>query len=259
LQFYDPAADVGLFAGIGRMGSRISSGRLLLFLGGQRIALFTGEDVRGADVAPLTFGSDEHGMQLRFSGPMLRLPDARVYLDLEAALAQSDLVEADVELRFTPSQSNEMQFGGVEGFVDIGGARRRINTGGFVNGSGLRASGASRQTMLAADFGGGDGVLSRITEDATRSLTLHFSGDGVRALDDVRVIVSPDGDQYTPRRFELTCAAQASVRAEPLSHMAILRPVGQGRYLRVTFGVARFNWGARQGWGLYEHAVPVSP
>jgi hypothetical protein len=257
LQFYDPAADVGLLAGVGRMGPRISGGRLLLFLGGQRIALFTGEDVRGGDVAPLVFGSDDDGMQLRFSGPMLRLPDARVYLDLEAALAQSELVEADVDLRFTPSQSNEMQFGGIEGFVEIGGARRRINTGGFANAGGLRASGASRQTMLAADFGGGDGILSRITGDATRSLTLHFTADAVRTLDDVQVIVSPDGDQYTPQWFELTCATQASIRAAPQSHMAILRPVGQGRYLRVTFGVARFEWGTQQGWGLYEHAVPV--
>ena len=32
----------------------------------------------------------------------------------------------------------------------------------------------------------------------------------------------------------------AELRAEPRSHMAVLRPTRQGSYLRVTFGVARF-------------------
>src|ERR1700687_3141513 len=44
LQFYDAAADVGMFAGVGRVGPHSVGGRVLLFLGGQHIALFTGED-----------------------------------------------------------------------------------------------------------------------------------------------------------------------------------------------------------------------
>jgi hypothetical protein len=39
--------------------------------------------------------------------------------------------------------------------------------------------------------------------------------------------------------------------------MGILRPAGTGGYLRVTFGVARFQWGTEKGYGLYEHARPV--
>ena len=39
---------------------------------------------------------------------------------------------------------------------------------------------------------------------------------------------------------------------------AVFQQAGQGSYLRVSFGVARFEWGAARGCGLYEYAAPVS-
>jgi hypothetical protein len=47
------------------------------------------------------------------------------------------------------------------------------------------------------------------------------------------------------------------LRGDPLSRMAILRPAGDAGYLRVTFGIARYDWDGETGYGLYEHARPV--
>jgi len=259
LQFYDPVADIGMFAGVGSLGTQVTAGRLLLFLGGQRIGLFTGEGAGSGPVAPLRFQAASGGAQLHFRGPLLRLEDADVYLDLEAALAASRLVEADVELTFAPAPGDgtAMRFGRVDGNLCIDGRRHRIATGAFANAGGLRASGARRQTMLAADFGDGRGLLVRSSDDPTRSLAWGFAPDGMRALDPAPVAVSLDGDRFTPQRFDRAGAGEPALCAHPRSRMPILRPTGHGGYARVTFGVARFEWGAHTGWGLYEHAVPV--
>jgi hypothetical protein len=263
LQFYDPVADVGLFAGVARAGARSTSGRLLLLLGGQRVALFTGEDasLQGTRVAPLEFAADDAGLRLCFRGPMLLLDDGTRYLDLEAALGASQLTEAHVELEFTPIQqrlSDPMpQFGCVTGQIRIGDRTRPVRSEGFSNAGGLRAAGLRRQTMIAASFGAGRGVLARADEARRTPLALRFGDGGITALDGARITVSADGDLYTPEALRLACPGQLLLDGRPLSRMAILRPAGAQGYLRVTFGVAAYRWGDLTGHGLYEYARPV--
>lgn len=261
LQFYDAAVDVGMFAAVGPLGPRSTGGRLLLFLGGQRVALFTGEDVgvQRTAVAPLEFAAADGGTSLRFAGSMLQLEDAAAYVDLEAALAASRVVRAEVELAFRPLRRGGhggAEFGTVEGHVCTAGRRVRIGAGAFANAGALRAAGLTQQTMVAATFGRDRAVLSRA--DNGRTVAMHFTaqGAGEMAEPQLSVIARPDG--YTPERLWLTCNGSGEVRAEPLSRMAILRPAGHS-YLRVTFGVARFHWRCAEGAGLYEHACPVAP
>ena len=264
LQFYDPASDVGLSAGIGHAGPRITTGRLLLFLGGQRVALFTGEEVHavGNCVGPLRIIRRADGMRLEFAGPILVLDDAAVYLDLEAALAQSRLVEAEVHIEFRPTSAEPASvaahFGVVRGWVRVDGERRAVETGAFANAAAFRASGARQQTMLAAAFGSQHGVLSRVVEGVSECTGVHFTQSTPEALHAVRVAVATDGDVYTPTGFELLCDGMPPLRGDPLSRMAILRPAGDAGYLRVTFGIARYDWGGETGYGLYEHARPVA-
>jgi len=263
LQFYDPASDIGLSAGIGHAGPRITSGRLLLFLGGQRVALFTGEEVHavGNCVGPFRIIEMADGMRLEFAGPMLILDDGAAYLDLEAALAQSRLVEAEVHIEFAPTSveptSVGAHFGVVRGFVCVNDERREVNTGAFANAAAFRAAGARQQTMLAVAFGRQHAVLSRLVEGASDCLGLHFAPPTLEAFHAVRVAVATDGDVYTPTRFELQCDGMPPLRGAPLSRMAILRPTGDAGYLRVTFGIARYEWGSETGYGLYEYARPV--
>jgi hypothetical protein len=260
LQCYDPAADVGISAGVGRMGPHGTAGRLLLYLGGQRVALFTGEEPHPhADrVGPLSMTVSGDAGRLHFAGPILALDDARHYLDLEAALAASRLISAEVDLAFSPAATHPgaaAQFGTVRGSLRAGNRTVTIATCGFVHSGAFRASGPGRQTMLAAAFGTAEGVLWRAADGGNTGT--HFRDGRADPLAAVRVAVSTDGDAYTPSQFELACNDRRPIVGTPLSRMGILRPLGGGRYLRVTFGTARFTWAEANGYGLYEYARPV--
>jgi hypothetical protein len=200
-------------------------------------------------------------MLLHFSGPMLRLEDAAVYLDLEAALEASQLVSAEVQLRLEAASppTGGPQFGIVRGTVCVDGCMQEVHTIGFGNAGGFRASGAHAQTMVAPAFGVEQAIISRAVE-GHGGVGFHFTDGEVRPLNLPSVGVTTDGDVYTPSAFELGWGgALENVRGWPVSRMGILRPAGGGAYVRVTFGVARFTWGGLEGWGLYEHAVPLRP
>ena len=263
LQFYDAIAGIGAFAGVGRMSAHSTAGRLLLFLGGQRVALFTGEErsAGGTRVGGLELLHADGATQLRFRGSMLLLDDAATYVDLEAALAASRLIEAHVDLSFTPCDPaalGQMSFGAVSGQVVVDGTRRAIHAGAFANAGILRAGGALRQTMVAADLGAAGGLLARVTSDGTQFLARRFAGAQVHSFDRAQVVVTPDGDPFSVRHIELHCDDDPRLAVEPLSRMIILRPAGPARYLRVTFGVGRCTWGEHRGHALYEHAEPVA-
>ncbi|MFQ5668622.1 MAG: hypothetical protein ACE5I7_19640 [Candidatus Binatia bacterium] len=263
LQFYDPAADAGMLASLGRAGPQVIGARLLLFLGGQRVALFTGEepDVPGQRVLPLRFTSQDDVLRMDFTAPMLLIEDAAVCLDLEAALHAARVVEAEVHLRVACGQRKRpapaLAFGTVDGELTVAGRRWRVHAGGFLTGSALRATGPRQQVMLAANFAAAGAVLSRVVGGESHSLGLHFTADAVRSLDGMRIEIATDGDAYTPATFALLSDGQPPLSGQALSRMSILRPAGRGGYVRVTFGVARFCWRSERGSGLYEYARPV--
>jgi len=256
LQFYDAVADVGLLAGMGPIGKDTTAARLLLFLGGQRVALFTGERTPpdGLVVEPLRFEMSGGGMELTFSGPILHLDDGTTYLDLEAAFAASALGDIEVKIRFTRSgvDANGAEFGRVEGWVDLGGERRDIGAGGYANAGVARAGRRGAYAMLAADFGDGNGILADIVDGAVRRV-VEFSASGPREMR-AQAVRLPES---AVSEFQLTLADAATLRARPVSRMEILRSLADGGYARVTFGTARFDWGERQGCGLYEYAAMV--
>ena len=262
LQFYDPIADVGMVAGVGRTSGATLAGRLLLFLGGQRVALFTGEEAAHMHaVPPLSCRHERGELRVDFNGTMLLLDDAAVYLDLEAALAASRMIEVDLQARFQPlagtAAAGAAQFGAADGSLRIGGRAREIRAGAFANAAAFRAVGSSRQTMLAAAFGMERAVLSHASDDPDRCVSVHFNCTETGTLDAARINVTTSGDAYTPATFELSSARHPPLRGEVRSRMSILRPSADGGYLRVTFGVAGFEWGGQRGYGLYEHAQPL--
>jgi hypothetical protein len=147
-------------------------------------------------------------------------------------------------------------FGTVRGEVVVDDCRRKVATAGFGRIAPLRAAGTTGQTMLAASFAGQRGIVGRALAGTDTSAGMVFGGNGSEALEGLRLHVERDGDAYTPAAFELIAANHPPLRARPLNRMAILRSTPQG-YLRVAFGVARFDWDGCEGWGLYEHALPL--
>lgn len=254
LQFYDPAAGIGLLAGIGPIGPETTAARLLLFLGGQRVALFTGERTPPNDllVEPLDFQVDGEVTAIRFAGPILHLDDGAIYLDLEAALAASALGEVAAHVRFARAgvDASGAEFGRVEGWIEVGGERRAVATGGYANAGAVRIGQRPGHTMLAADFGGGHGVLVNIGV-GIGARVIEFRDGATRELSasvETTASAAP---------FELHFADAGTLRASPDSRMEILRGLGKGGYARVTFGTARFEWEGREGQGHYEYATLV--
>jgi hypothetical protein len=149
-------------------------GRLLLFLPGERLFLFTGEQAgrdRADGVGPLTLRAGPGGSSIRFRGPLLEFPDSTPFLDLEAGLARGHLVDADVSLDYAPHGAlGPDGFGGVSGRVVLDGTAHDIaglgSAGGsFAEGPWPRVRVALRlspDTALRATFAVRDGTATGI-------------------------------------------------------------------------------------------------
>jgi len=125
--------------GLAALDGGTGGGRLLLFLPGERLLLFTGDRVGrdgGEGVGPLELRTGPHGTSVRFRAPLLEFPDNTPFLDLETGLARGHLVDADVALDYTP----HAVLGG-DGFGDVTG---RIVLDGVVHDiAGLGCTGGS--------------------------------------------------------------------------------------------------------------------
>jgi hypothetical protein len=175
LEFTSPG-----MCGLAALDGGGGGGRLLLFLPGERLFLFTGEPVgprRVDGVGPLTLRPGPQGTAVRFAGPLLEFPDSTPFLDLEAGLARGHLVDAEVALDYAPDAAlGNDGFGRVAGRVVLAGTTHDIaglgSAGGsFTEGPWPRVRVALRlgpDTALRATLAVGDGtatgVLVRGTE-----------------------------------------------------------------------------------------------
>jgi hypothetical protein len=265
LQFYDPGSQVGLLAGVGPIGPGVLGGRLLVFLGGQRVALFTGEDgIAHGCVAPMEYRDEGNGQRLRFDGTMLLLDDAATYLDLEMALSASHSRPAHVDLTFRDLSIGRsgVRFGWVQGRVAVDGDARHVDCHGFANLMLLRGAGGRGGTTLAAAFPDGTAVLAR--QGQGRAHEEDGGGRGWRFAPEEREMGAGEmeivvgGDGFTPVELVWRFQGAPSWRAIPQSRMAILRSTSAG-YVRVAFGVARVEAEGGYGSGFYEHVAPLAP
>jgi hypothetical protein len=166
--------------GLAALDGGAGGGRLLLFLPGDRLLLFTGEAAgrdRGDGVGPLTLRTGPERTSVAFRGPLLEFPDSTPFLDLEAGLARGHLVDAEVALDYTPHGALRADgFGEVTGRIVLDGTPVEIaglgSTGGaFAEGPWPRvrvalrlgADSALRATLAIRD-GTATGVLARGSE-----------------------------------------------------------------------------------------------
>ncbi len=98
IEFFDPSAGIGAMASFD-LGPAAMGARIMVMLDHRRVALFTGEGAVRRDggrisLGPLTLHADGREIALTFRGPAVVVPDARVYLSIERALASGILDEA---------------------------------------------------------------------------------------------------------------------------------------------------------------------
>jgi hypothetical protein len=255
LQLYDPAADVALTARVDRAGAQIA-GRLLLFLGRERLALFIGEEPRpaGPPAEGPHFAPTAQGFRLHFAGSALASEDGAGYVDLEQGFAASRLCAVSVDLEFRRQLSPD--YGSATGWIAVDGQRRSIDTQAFARQAAAPGSPGlwSSQLVLSAALGAERAVRVRYEfpgDAAIRELTAK--GEDVRALPPLAIRF--EGDRYTPQRIAI--GAGTALLCEPLSRMAITRPLPPHRHARVTFGAARFTIAGAEGFGFYEYGRAV--
>jgi hypothetical protein len=259
LRVYDPACGIGLLARVDAAGdSGRVAGRLLLFLGGANVALFTGDD--SAHAGCLSgggphFTSHPDGLHLAFDGWALRTDDGGLYVDLEQALAASHLLAVRADLVFARVRGD---CGRVRGTLSLDGVDHAIDAPGFAppGGPAQSAAGGWRsQLSLDAVLSGGAAVYVRhrvpgaaVIEDcaATQRIAHPLASMAVHF----------DADPHTPRRIVLDDAGGGLV-AEAIAHMAIVRPLIGGRRARVTLGIARVARAGVAGFGFCEYARVV--
>jgi len=125
--------------GLAALDGGAGGGRLLLFLPGDRLLLFTGERAGAAPgdgIRPLVLHTGPRGASVRFRGPLLHFPDSTPFLDLETGLARGHLVDADVALDYTPHAAlGGDGFGDVTGHVVLDGIAHDITGLGSTGGS----------------------------------------------------------------------------------------------------------------------------
>lgn len=256
LRFFAPRAGcegLGLVAGIGPMPGGRLGGRLLLFPGGPRLVLFTGEE-RRADrtrVGALEIKRADDRMRLRFDGHALAAADGCGHFRSEAAQLGARVVALRVDLEFSGVGSG---FGGVAGFVEFDGERREVETRGFSGapwGGGVPDA-AVAETRLAASFGDDLGVTLRVRAGEAVGQRLNLAGEP-----GVELRGAPLAEPRPPREFSIDVAGRA-LRCRPGGHLSWLRSQGDGRHALVTVGVAGCVFdGSPPGAGIFEHTAPV--
>ncbi len=149
---------------------RDRGGRLLLFPPEGGLVLFTGERIgleSPGTVSRLTMQAAPDGARaVAHRGPLLRFPDTTPFLDLEAGLARAELVEADVDLVFTPDHPGcaPSGFGRVRGTVLLDGVRHAIEGDGFAEDGG-GAAGPWPRLRTAMRLVGGAGLALTVGLD----------------------------------------------------------------------------------------------
>ena len=256
LQFHDAAAGLGFVAGVAPRAEGSLGARLLLLLGERRVALFTGEEHgRATVVGGPVFEACSNGFTVRFDGPLLRLDDARLYLDLETALAASELCSTSVALTFTPGAVPA--YGRISGSVRLGGETFIVDTFGFADPrlARRRVGTQVRQATLSAAFGRQGAVVARFGDDSGTGTFTQIRTNGTKTSPLGATTIHFDGDPLGPDRFVLSAANCPLLVARVATRMSIVQPAPRGGYARITFGIARFAFGETDsGSGFYEYA-----
>jgi len=242
----------GGLCGLAALDGGLGGGRLLLFLPGERLLLFTGERVgpdHGDGVGPLALHTGPGGMSVRFRGPLLEFPDCTPFLDLEAGLARGHLVDADVALDYAPhAVLGADGFGRVTGHVALDGSASEITGLGSAGGS--FAEGPWPRVRVALRLGAESALRATLAvRDGTATGLLVRGGERIPVVAGTASLGSSDAPLT---RVQLALELADGTRLDLVAHAVHRLPVVRLRGaapLRLEFAACRVDGGTEPaGW-----------
>ncbi len=270
LHFHDPGSGLGVMGGVEfALDSPVSSGRLLLSLGGTEMVLFTGEDITGNDRGKVKIGQyvwkrQPNGLSIRYDGTIMRFAHPQAFMRLEDGLAASWIEPASVDLHLEfPSQGLKtnalIHLCRLTGSVEFPDRKYSVDAWGFFDV--LRPDEADRlkpRRLLSLPFGPDLGIF--LVRAETKD---GYETSGIVYRDGRSFILNPDDWElrYTfehgrPTRFELAIPgpgpATLACDGETLTAIPIVRHTQDGPALAVTFGLSKTVWKGREAYGIYE-------
>ncbi len=308
VEFYDPAAALGGMVSFD-FGPGAAGGRIMILFDGSRVALFTAEGQverigELLSLGPLSLNARLNG-KLLFRGPAVIVDDGKAYLSVEDALAHSRIdptVELEATLEFEermiffseelpelddslmtarPVQSYGREpelavapravYGRLQGFVQLGGCRRRLDADFRLGGSftGLGSQKFVRREMLWSKFRGPAGheiceARELQLDDGRYHRLARVSRNGQWSTCELNEIrVQHSSPAAPPERVEAYLAGPAGARltieGKPGIFVMLSRPGPDQTRLHTTLGFAEFKLGDLRGAGMYEFSCRVGP
>lgn len=270
LHFHDPVSGLGLMGGVeSDPSSSTHSGRLMLFLGGTEMVLFTGEDDNTPDpgkvcVGGLTWQSQPTGLTISYRGTVMRFSHPQAFIRLEDGLASSWIEPAEISLSLSlpsplPNPPVPLFLAHLRGEVCLRDRRYEIDAWGFLDK--LKAEETGRllpRRLLSLPFGPDLGIfLSWVeTPNGPRSSGVVYHHGTPHALQPEDWELHYTFVQGRPQGFRLALTPPTPLsvhcRGETVTAIPIVRHAPQGPALSVTFGLSRAVWQGREARGIYE-------
>ena len=218
-----------LFAGVEPAGRGAVLARVCLVLADGRMALFTSDSssaASGIDCPGLQVDRkpDDQSTRLRLDAPVVVYPSHLAYLDLEQGMGEAELSNLKLDLRWTPGD-DQPEHGRLRGDIELGGKPALGGQGSKLDAFAVlqgRGRDAGREGTRARFFCDRDGAPAVVL------------GDG-------QVLMPGQGDPaVVPGTGEVKILDPGSglERATLVTRVPLWRPLGEGVYLRWSFGVA---------------------
>jgi hypothetical protein len=270
LHFHDPSSGLGLLGGIECSPTELThSGRLMLFLGGTEMVLFTGEDDSTRDphhlrIGGLVWQTHPGGLHISYQGTVMRFSHPQAFIRLEDGLAASWIEPAAINLTLTlptpfPSPSVPLYLSHLQGEIRLRDRQHTIDAWGFLDQ--LKAEETGRlqpRRLLSLPFGPDLGVFLSWVETSqgprTSGVLYHHGVPHTLAAHEWELDYRLEDGRPTGFRVSLSPSLPLTIacEGETITQIPIVRHAPQGSALAVTFGLSRAVWQGRQALGIYE-------
>ena len=270
LHFHDPVSGLGLLGGVECDPTESThSGRLMMFLGGTEMVLFTGEDDSTTDpsrvhVGGLTWQTQPTGFAISYRGTVMRFSHPQAFIRLEEGLAASWIEPAEVTLTLTlpvplPSPPVPLYLAHLRGEITLHTRRHTIDAWGFLDL--LKPEETGRllpRRLLSLPFGPDLGIFLYWVETANgpRSAGVVYHQGVPHALQPEHWDLHYTRHEGRPSAFRVSLTPPTPLTlqcdGETLTRIPIVRHAPQGNALDVTFGLSRAVWQGREALGIYE-------